>query len=244
MTVPDDKTLQRVEAILDYSFTSKHWLRRALTHASSAAAAENGNFQRLEFLGDRVLGLVIAEMLSFSFPKADEGELSRRLNLLVRKETCTLVARELGILTYIELGSTQVLASKRARCALLGDVCESIIGAIYRDGGLTPARIFIERNWRNRIVDTGQLRDAKTALQEWAQSNGLAPPHYQVKERAGPDHAPQFTIVASLAGLREGIGSGGSKRDAEQTAAAAILVREGVWSGGETGYADEKQHDE
>ncbi len=225
----DDNALIDLEARLDYRFASKFWLRRAITHASSPLASTNGTFQRLEFLGDRVLGLVIAEMLSTAFPKANEGELSRRLNRLVCKPACALVSDKLAILTFVQLGSQKVIASRRARDALMGDVCEAIIGAIYRDGGLSPARHFIARHWRDRITQSGQARDPKTALQEWAQGNGLDPPSYRVVMREGPDHAPRFTVAASLEGLAEETGTGGSKREAEQTAASAVLIREGVW---------------
>ncbi|MFO1184234.1 MAG: ribonuclease III [Bauldia sp.] len=211
-------------------------MRQALTHSS--AAAESGlkpgaNYQRLEFLGDRVLALVVADMLVSAFPGAAEGELARRLTALVRNETCAEVARQIDLGAAIRLGGGEVQSGGRSKAAILGDVCEALIGALYLDGGLSVARGFIETWWRPRMhAADAPLRDAKTTLQEWAQGRGLAAPSYAIVERSGPEHAPRFVVEAMVAGLAPARGEGGSRRVAEQAAATLILNREGVWSAG------------
>lgn len=220
---------------LGYKFRDPGLLIRALTHAS--ALAESGNhdpaatYQRLEFLGDRVLGLVIADMLISAYRQDVEGELARRLARLVSGETCAEVAGEMGLGPYVRLGGS--LARKRAGSAsgVLSDVCESVIGALYCDGGLDAARPVIERYWRERMMAmSGSLRDAKTELQEWVHRQGLATPRYRELSRSGPDHAPVFEIEVVIDGIAGAIGSGNSKREAEQGAAEVVLRRDGVWS--------------
>lgn len=223
------------EKTLGYEFSDPGLLIRALTHAS--ALAEGGNrhpaatYQRLEFLGDRVLGLVVADMLISSYPDAAEGELARRLARLVSGETCAGVAADMGLESFVRLG--RGLARKRSKIAfgILADVCESVIGALYRDGGLDAARPVIERYWRGRMIAmSGPLRDAKTELQEWTHRQGLATPHYRELSRSGPDHAPAFEIEVMIDGRQGAVGCGKSKREAEQAAAEAVLRREGIWS--------------
>ncbi|TCT11508.1 RNAse III [Tepidamorphus gemmatus] len=219
-----------LEAKLGYTFSDGSLLATALTHASAVAGTSRPSYQRLEFLGDHVLGLVMAHMLYERFPDADEGEMSRRLAALVRRETCAAVAREIDLGAFLRLGSGEVQSGGRAKEAILGDVCEAVIGAIYLDGGLDPAATFIRDHWDGRIDrDSRLLKDAKTSLQEWAHARGLAAPVYREVSRSGPDHAPQFEIEVSLPGIDSIRAVGGSKRAAEQNAAEALLVREGVW---------------
>jgi ribonuclease-3 len=214
--------------ILGYQFKDTGLLDLALTHASATIGSDT--YQRLEFLGDRVLGLVIADVLFAEFPNADEGELSRRLAALVRRETCADVARDIDLGDHIRLGEGEAQTGGRRKEAILGDVCEAVIGAIYLDGGLPPARRFIERNWADYLAETSpRLKDAKTSLQEWAHRHGFGQPVYKLMKRSGPDHAPRFTISVVLEGLEPAEATGTSKRVAEQAAAEAILVRQGVW---------------
>src|SRR6202007_1189048 len=159
-------------------------------------------YQRLEFLGDHVLGLVISDMLYRAFPKADEGELSRRLADLGRQETCTEIARSIDLGAAIRIGSSEANAGARTRPAILADVCEAVIGAVYVDGGYKAAEDLIERLWQVRMSATAQpLRDPKTVLQEWAQARGLPTPTYSEVARSGPDHSPAFRVEVQLPAL-------------------------------------------
>ncbi|MEM9011506.1 MAG: ribonuclease III [Pseudomonadota bacterium] len=213
------------EARLGHSFDRPDLLRRALTHASAATEGRPDN-QRLEFLGDRVLGLVIAEALMGEAPDAAEGELAPRLNALVRKETCAEVAAEIDVGDAMTLGRSELLSGGRRRVTILGDAMEAVIAAVYLDAGLDAARQLILRHWGARIAASeGQALDAKTALQEWAQARGLQPPRYVEAGRSGPDHAPTFVIVARLETGVEAEGRAPSKRAAQQEAAAALLER-------------------
>jgi ribonuclease-3 len=220
-----------LEQRIGYHFTDPSQLEIALTHISALRGARNraGSYQRLEFLGDHVLGLVIADMLYRAFPKADEGELSRRLADLVRKETCTEIARSIDLGAAIRVGSSEHNAGARTRPAILADVCEAVIGAVYLDGGYKAAEQLVERLWEVRLRATAQpLRDPKTVLQEWAQARGLPTPAYREVARSGPDHNPEFRVAVQLPAFAPAEGSGRSKRAAEQAAAAAMLAREGV----------------
>ncbi|WP_040485948.1 ribonuclease III [Lutibaculum baratangense] len=216
---------------LGHAFSDPELLVRALTHASVQGGGET--YQRLEFLGDRVLGLVVADALFRMYPKADEGELSPRFTRLVRRETCAEVAREADLGRHIRLGPGESTSGGRTKDAILADVCEAVMGALYVDGGLEAARGFIERYWGDRLAQkVERLKDAKTALQEWAHSQGhQRTPAYREVERAGPDHAPVFTVEVQVEGVRPATGQGSSKRIAEQSAAEAMLVRERVWKG-------------
>lgn len=230
-------TLESLEVKIGHRFSDRALIERALTHASAlpAARAATDSYQRLEFLGDRVLGLAIADMILVEFPGADEGELARRLNHLVKRETCADVALELGLDAAMIIGDSEAQTGGRKKKALLGDICESLLGALYIDGGWDKARGFVERHWRKRMVSwAGARRDAKTTLQEWAQGKGLDAPNYSVTDRSGPDHAPVFTVIARVSGIDDGAGSGSSKRIAEQAAAETILRREGVWTENDT----------
>ena len=220
-----------LEDRIGYRFTDVAMLEIALTHISALKGARNraGSYQRLEFLGDHVLGLVISDMLFRAFPKADEGELSRRLADLVRKETCAEIARTIDLGAAIRLGSSEANAGARTRLAILADVCEAVIGAVYLDGGYKAAEELVERLWQVRMRAKAQpLRDPKTVLQEWAQARGLPTPVYREVARSGPDHDPEFRVAVQLPAFTPAEGSGRSKRAAEQAAAAAMLTREGV----------------
>lgn len=223
---------EQLEQRLGYTFENPVLLARALTHSSAVAPSRrtSESYQRLEFLGDRVLGLVIAHMLSDRLPKSNEGELSRTLNSLVRKETCARVARKLGLGAFMRLGDSEARTGGAEKDAILGDVCEAVIGAIYADGGLDPAFDFVTRMFGDNL-DVSQARraDPKTALQEWAQGKGLEPPSYVETARTGPDHAPIFTISVSVHGFEPITASGPSKKLAEHQAAERFLVREDVW---------------
>lgn len=227
-----DKSHEKLQVRIGYSFADPDLLNRALTHSSAISPGKRveRSYQRLEFLGDRVLGLVVADMLYRRFPKANEGELSRTLNTLVRKETCAIIARQLQVGPELILGESEARTGGAEKEAILGDVTEAIIGAIYLDGGLEEARTFIERHFEEFIADGRTHRaDAKTTLQEWAQARGLEPPTYALVERTGPDHAPEFTIAIDLSGFDRISATGPSKRIAEHKAAEDFLKRQKVW---------------
>ncbi|HEX4408450.1 MAG TPA: ribonuclease III [Xanthobacteraceae bacterium] len=220
-----------LETRIGYRFKDGDLLESALTHISALKGPRNrsGSYQRLEFLGDHVLGLVISDMLYRAFPKADEGELSRRLADLVRKETCAEIARTIDLGAAIRLGSSEANAGARTRLAILADVCESMIGAVYLDGGYKAAEELVERLWQVRLSAKGQpQRDPKTVLQEWAQARGLPTPIYREVARSGPDHSPEFRVAVELPSFTPAEGQARSKRAAEQAAAAAMMEREGV----------------
>ena len=190
----------------------------------------------MEFLGDHVLGLIVSDMLYRAFPNADEGEMSKRLADLVRKESCADVAKSLGLTDDIKLGAVGAGASARLRKSVLGDICEAVIGAIFLDGGYAAAAAFVECNWTERMRKPRQpLRDPKTVLQEWAQGKGLPTPVYREVERTGPHHDPQFRVAVDLPGLAPAEGVGGSKRAAEKVAASVMIAREGVGGGSNDG---------
>jgi ribonuclease III len=219
------------EERIGYRFKDPALLEQALTHISALTGARNraGSYQRLEFLGDHVLGLVVSDMLFRAFAKADEGEMSRRLADLVRKEACADVARAIDLGEAIRLGASEANAGGRGRTAILADVCEALIGAVFVDGGYPAASALIERLWSERMRTPARpLRDSKTVLQEWAQARGLPTPAYREVERKGPDHDPEFRVTVELPDLAPAEGLGRSKRAAEQAAAAAMLTRTGI----------------
>lgn len=227
-----------LERLLGYKFKAPQLLNEALTHVSAAAMAGTTanvpNNERLEFLGDRVLGLIIAEALYRRFPDAREGGLAPRLNALVRKETLAEVASKIGLAPHLRLGFADGAAGGRAHKALLADSCEAVIGALYLDGGLEAATDFVLRHWQTGLGDVNEIpQDAKTALQEWAQARGLEPPTYKLAAKEGPDHEPVFRVAMKLKGHRVANGEGRSKRAAEQAAASAFLRREGIWTSAE-----------
>ncbi|MDN4989005.1 ribonuclease III [Bradyrhizobium arachidis] len=223
-----------LEARIGHGFADPNLLMQAITHVSALKSGRKrgDSYQRLEFLGDHVLGLVVSDMLYHAFPNADEGELSKRLAELVRKESCADVAKSLGLLDDIKLGSVGSSADARLRKSILGDICEAVIGAIFLDGGHAAADEFVKRNWTERMHKPRRpLRDPKTVLQEWAQGKGLPTPVYREVERTGPHHDPQFRVAVDLPGLAPAEGIGGSKRAAEKVAASVMIEREGVGGG-------------
>ncbi|MEM9584481.1 MAG: ribonuclease III [Pseudomonadota bacterium] len=208
---------------LGYRFDTPELLIRALTHGSVSSATRPDN-QRLEFLGDRVLGLLIAEALLAEDKAAAEGVLAPRFNALVRKETCADVARELDLGAVLKLGKSEMVSGGRRKEALLGDAIEAVIAAVYLDGGIEAARALILRFWSKRVSNVEEdARDPKTALQEWVQARGQTPPKYEIAHRAGPDHAPKFTIEVRTESGQTARAEAGSKRQAEQAAAKALL---------------------
>ena len=215
--------LQAFAERIGHQFARPDLLIEAMTHASLSSATRPDN-QRLEFLGDRVLGLVISEALLQADPAASEGILAPRFNALVRKETCADVANSVGLGSALKLGRSEMMSGGRRKQALLGDAMEAVIAAVYLDSDFDTARALILRLWGKRIDNAEEdARDAKTALQEWAQARGMKPPSYVVKERNGPDHAPVFTILAKLENGKEAQAIASSKRQAQQMAAAELL---------------------
>jgi len=193
---------------------------RALTHGSQAAE----NYERLEFLGDRVLGLTIAEWLYERFAHEPEGQLSKRLNALVTGAVCADVARELGVPSRLRLGKQARDDGAAASDNVLGDVMEALIGALYLDQGLDAARALVRRCWAGRIDQLRVPQHPKSALQEWAAAHNRRPPEYAVVDRSGPQHAPRFRVQVTIGKLADAVGEGTSKQEAETAAAAALLA--------------------
>lgn len=226
MADAEENTLDWLEDRIRHRFQRTQLLERALTHPSVASnpGFRGGDYERLEFLGDRVLGLVVAEMLFTEFPDESEGELARRHAKLVRKETLASVARDLDLGRFIRLEMGVDERSGRNNPGLLADACEAVIAALYLDGGLNAVKQFIAANWQERIeADLAPPSDAKTELQEWAQGLGLPLPRYVEVTRSGPAHAPTFTVSVEVDGRPTVEGQGRSKREAEQAAARALL---------------------
>lgn len=217
--------LKAFQVRIGHEFADPALLVRAVTHASVGTPNREDN-QRLEFLGDRVLGLVMSEALLLEDTEASEGQLAPRFNALVRKETCADVARQIDLGTVLRLGRSEMLSGGRRKQALLGDAMEAVIAAVYKDAGFAAARDVVLRLWGDRIGQVEEdARDPKTALQEWAQARGMKPPKYIELSRDGPDHAPMFTIAARLENGDQAHASAGSKRQAEQAAARALLAQ-------------------
>ena len=213
---------------IGYEFKDPGLLITALTHSSISSATRSDN-ERLEFLGDRVLGLVMAQALLDVDTKASEGQLAPRFNALVRKETCADVARSIGVGAMLKLGRSEMISGGRRKEALLGDAMEALIAAVYRDGGFSAAQSLILRLWNTRITSVkADARDPKTALQEWAQARKGLPPRYVELSRTGPDHAPLFEIEVQLHSGEVVRAKAGSKRQAEQAAAQKMLERLGA----------------
>ena len=207
----------------ELSKADKELLRKALTHRSLIGAG--ASYERLEFLGDRVLGLIVAEMLLTAFPREEEGPIAKRHTGLVRKETLAEVAEQIGLPPYIHMSAGEETSGGRRNSAITSDVCEAVIAAIYRIGGLDAAKSFVEPLWRPFLEREAEPpRDAKTSLQEWLQGRGKPLPSYEIVERSGPDHAPEFTIAVTVEGGMTKSATGRSKRAAEQAAAADLLA--------------------
>ncbi len=223
-----------LEARVGYQFKDRTLLKKALTHASVRQdSAKRRDNERLEFLGDRVLGLAVAELLNETYPSATEGELARIFNSLVRGAACAEVARALDMGPHLILSDSEESSGGRDKTTILADACEALLGAIFLEAGYEKARDVVRAHWGPRLDVPGEKgADAKSALQEWAQGQGLDLPHYTEIARAGPDHAPCFTAEVRIKGKKPARGDGASKRSAEQAAATALLVREGVWTHG------------
>lgn len=222
------RPLAELEPLIGVVFVDKARAERALTHASLKGKGVR-DYERLEFLGDRVLGLAVAEKLLALYPDSDEGELSVRLNALVSAETCAEIADEIGLTSFVRHGGDVRKADGRHSRNMRADVVEALIAAIYLDHGLETARDFVLRRWDKRLADVSlSRRDPKTELQEWSHRRSGKVPTYELLERTGPDHDPLFTVRASVEGAAPATGTGRSKRAAEQEAAAALLKREGV----------------
>ena len=212
-------------ARIGHAFDRPELLREALTHPSFGTPQRPDN-QRLEFLGDRVLGVSMAEALLAADPNASEGQLAPRFNALVRKEMLAEVARDIDLGAVLKLGRSEMLSGGRRKDAILADALEAVIAAVYLDGGFDAARALVLRLWGARIADVRtDARDAKTSLQEWAQARGLPPPDYVEVARDGPPHAPVFTIAVRLDNGATAQAQAGSKRQAEQMAAKALLAQ-------------------
>jgi len=224
-----DAKLAELEARIGHTFKDRTLLREALTHGSALEALKGRrSYDRLEFLGDRVLGLIVAERLLREHASDDEGELAPRYNSLVNKHACARAARAADLGAALILSPSEEAHGGRGKEAILGDVCESVLAALYLDGGMDAARAFVTRFWGDAFDgQTGEQRDAKTALQEWAaaKKRGL---HYDTIAQSGPDHAPHFVVEARVDGFPPVRGEGGSKRDAQRAAAAAFLKERGV----------------
>jgi len=210
---------------IGYRFAEPGLVIQAVTHASMMSANREDN-QRLEFLGDRVLGLVMSDALLKADTGAAEGLLAPRYNALVRREACADVAREIDLGKVLKLGRSEMKSGGRRKEALLADAMEAVIAAVFLDGGFDAAQAMVLRLWGARIHNVAEdARDAKTALQEWAQARGEPPPRYVEMARSGPDHQPIFTIEARLSSGPSEAASAGSKRQAEQAAATALLQK-------------------
>lgn len=217
---------------IGYRFKDAKLLKRALTHSSLSGHNKNErDLERLEFLGDRVLGLLVAEELWRRYPNLEEGELAPRLNALVRKETCAKAALAFELDELIRMSVHEDESGGRKKTAILGDACEAILGALYIDGGLCAARTAFAYYWLpNFEALSRRHRDAKTALQEWSQERKLGAPKYKVVESEGPAHAPAFTVEVTVRGFEPARGEGRSKRSSEMAAAEKLLLREGIWT--------------
>lgn len=217
--------LAGLEAALGHRFRDRALLVQALTHASAAASRGQSN-ERLEFLGDRVLGLVVAALLLKTFPDEDEGQIAYRFSALVASPTLARVAGEIGLAPHVRLSDSERAAGGGDNPTLLANCCEAVIAAVFLDGGLDPARALVRRHWRPLIEETASPpKDAKTMLQEWAQAQGLALPQYRVSGRTGPAHAPLFLVEVRVEDRPPVQAQGASKRAAEQSAAALMLRR-------------------
>jgi ribonuclease-3 len=225
-----DPHLDALADRLGHPFHDKDLLRQALTHGSASAAASGRqrSNERLEFLGDRVLGLAVAELLYKRFPNESEGALARRHASLVRRDALARVAEDIGLGRHVMLSRSEEEAGGRSNPALLADTCEAVIAALHLDGGWAVAAAFVSAAWLPLVEqDESPPTDAKTALQEWVQARGLPLPVYREIGRDGPAHAPRFVVEVSVAGLEPAMGDGSTKRTAERAAAVALLARIG-----------------
>ncbi len=208
--------MSELEHRIGYFFADKALLTRALTHTSTA----KDSYERMEFLGDRILSFIVAEMLYHAFPQEDEGALAKRLSALVKQGTLADIAAQLEMSSHVQMSGHE----SRVTESILSDVVESLIAALYLDGGFTVAEKFIRRFWRDRLHKAvTPPEDAKSRLQEWAQGKAIPLPEYKIVERSGPDHAPLFTVEVSVAGQNSQRANGASKQIAEKEAARKML---------------------
>lgn len=227
---PKKTTIDELEPRLGYSFASKSLLAEALTHASARASRDGRDNERLEFLGDRVLGLSIAALLYRRFPEAREVEFARHYNSLVCKESCALVASNIELGPLLIMAPSEARTGGRKKAVILADACEALLGAVHVDGGFIAAEAVVHKLWGPLVGNSAApAPDAKTALQEHAQSQRRGLPQYREASRSGADHAPSFTVEVTVNGLKPALGEGSSLKKAQQAAAEALLVREGVW---------------
>lgn len=219
-----------LEEKIGYVFKDRNLLDRAMTHASAISdKSARFSYERLEFLGDRVLGLVIAEFLFRKFEGEPEGGLAPRLNVLVNRDACADASRRLGLDSFLILDHAEENAGGRQKASILSDICESLLGAVYLDGGLKPARAIIETTWAPMLKGLGKRpKDAKSALQEWAQGVGLAMPAYEIVGRGGPDHAPEFIARVQVGDLPPIEGRGPTKQEAQRMAALSLLIEQKI----------------
>jgi len=216
-----DIQYDKIEAILDYTFKDRHLLERALTHSSTG---EEYSYQRLEFLGDRVLGLVIAEVLFKKFRQENEGGLAKRHTALVQGTTLAIIGQAHGLNEFIIFSDAEKQAGGHSNENIISDVVESLLGALFLDGGYDAAKEVIVRLWGENIETLQKApQDPKTELQEWAQARGLPLPFYDVIDKQGPDHAPIFTIKLIVEGVEPITQEGASRRAAEKTAARKMV---------------------
>jgi ribonuclease-3 len=222
--------IKELEALLGYTFKDRGLLTEALIHSS--ARTENGgrDNERLEFLGDRVLGLSIAALLFTRLPQAREVELARHFNALVCKDSCAEIARRIELGSHIIMAASEARSGGRRKEVILADACEALLGAVLMDGGTPAAEAAVNRLWAP-LIGTAEAPapDAKTALQEYAQSQRWGLPEYKEVGRSGADHAPNFTVEVSVKGLKPEQGTGSSLKKAQQAAAEALLKREALW---------------
>ncbi len=229
VTNPRQKAVAALQDKLGYSFKDPELLELALTHASVAEGARRiADNERLEFLGDRVLGLMIAEMLMDAFPEAEEGELSRRFHSLVSREACAAVATHLEVGPALRLAAGETKTGGRGNPTILGDAIEALIAAVYKDGGYAAMSACFKPLWTKALENSGNASQSnpKSFLQEWAVANGKTPPAYNLVNRKGPDHAPIFTMEVRIDGLSPQSATGRSRQDAEKTAALRLIERE------------------
>lgn len=218
----DEQTRNWLANTLDHEPRDIALFARALTHASYGPA----NYERIEFLGDRVLGMVVATWLYELYPDEPEGKLSRRFNVIVSRESCAVIGREIGVATHMRLGKQARDDGAVHSDNVLGDVVEALIGALYLEGGVPAASAFIRKAWSSLVTDQAQApKHPKSALQEWAASHGCRPPVYTTGARTGPHHAPRFTVTVAIPGKAEASAEGTSKQEAETAAAQALLEK-------------------
>jgi len=233
MTGPrkQDARLTELEQRISYAFKDRALLLEALTHASAVDTGgkkSRRSYDRLEFLGDRVLGLIVAERLLGEREREAEGELAPLFNALVNRHACARAARAADLGAAVVLSASEEASGGRGKEAILADICESVIAALYLDGGMDEARAFVARFWGEAFEEVANApRDAKTALQEWAAARKLGL-RYVVVEQSGPEHAPHFVIEARVDGFEPARGEGGAKREAQRAAAVAFLEARGV----------------